>query len=490
MARIIDPFTQFFDDNGDPLVNGFLHFYESGTNNTDKDTFADINETIPNANPVPLDGAGRCPNVFGTGSYNVISYTSAMVQIQQFDPVSGDAFQGAFSTWNSATIYGVGDLVIASDDGYYRSISSPNQNQDPTTSPGQWEQVKFVGVWNTNVIYNTGDTVYGSDGISYISKTDDNLANNPTTDAVNWGNSAIPAWAAGATYSKGNIVYGSDGFLYGSTINSNTANDPVSDAENWNAIISDKELSITASVASSELTVGINPIVLKFRSATLTDGTTDNIVISSALSLTVPSGATLGTIDTIESRLILLAINNAGTAELAIVNLAGGVNLSEEGVISTTAIDATADSNNVVYSATARTNVPYRVVGFVDSTQTVAGTWAAAPSHIGGSGGNVLSVMSSFGYGQDYQDVSAGKAYGTNYYNISGKPIYIVSSHTSTVTAGALAAVVNGSQVYRASSVNTVALVQLCFVVPANSYYSINIVSGSGWGVNYWQEMK
>ena len=97
MARIIPAFFQFFDDNGDPLVDGFLKFVESGTNNTDKDTFADINETIANANPVPLDAAGRCPNVFGSGAYNVISYTSAMVQIQQFDPVSGDVFQGAFS---------------------------------------------------------------------------------------------------------------------------------------------------------------------------------------------------------------------------------------------------------------------------------------------------------------------------------------------------------------------------------------------------------
>ena len=68
MARVIDPFSQFFDDNGDPLVNGFLKFVESGTNNTDKDTFADINETIANANPVPLTGAGRVHNVFGTGS--------------------------------------------------------------------------------------------------------------------------------------------------------------------------------------------------------------------------------------------------------------------------------------------------------------------------------------------------------------------------------------------------------------------------------------
>ena len=174
MARIIDAFTQFSDDNGDPLVNGFLKFVESGTNNTDKNTYADINETIANANPVPLSAAGRCPNVFGTGSYNVISYTSDMVQIEQFDPVSGDQFEGAFSTWNSVTIYGIGDLVTGTDGLYYRSIPSNNQNQDPVSSPGQWEEVKFVGIWNTSISYSIGDVVYGSDGYLYRSLTNTN----------------------------------------------------------------------------------------------------------------------------------------------------------------------------------------------------------------------------------------------------------------------------------------------------------------------------
>jgi hypothetical protein len=143
MARIIDAFTQFFDDNGDPLADGKLKFVESGTNNTDKDTFADINETIKNSNPVDLDGAGRCPNIFGTGTYNIISFTSAMVQIQQFDPVNTIGFPGAFSSWESSTIYDQNDIVTASDNKYYRSLISNNQNNEPSASPAQWEEVRF-----------------------------------------------------------------------------------------------------------------------------------------------------------------------------------------------------------------------------------------------------------------------------------------------------------------------------------------------------------
>jgi hypothetical protein len=94
MSRIIAAFTQFFDDAGDPLENGFLGFYVAGTTSTPKATYADKDQTIPNSNPVELDAAGRCPSVFGVGLYRVILYERNPVtglpgtQIQVFDPVS------------------------------------------------------------------------------------------------------------------------------------------------------------------------------------------------------------------------------------------------------------------------------------------------------------------------------------------------------------------------------------------------------------------
>ena len=184
MPRIIDAFTQFFDDNGDPLVDGFLQFYETGTNNTPKDTFADIDETIANANPVPLDGAGRAPNIFGTGAYNVISYTSAMVQIQQFDPVTSSLGTGAFSDWNAATAYSFGDIVVYLNN-YYRSLTNNNQGNVPSTSAAQWERFFLLGEWNANISYSTNDNVI-LDGIFYRSLVDSNLGNNPATSPAQW----------------------------------------------------------------------------------------------------------------------------------------------------------------------------------------------------------------------------------------------------------------------------------------------------------------
>lgn len=159
----------------------------------------------------------------------------------------------------------------------------------------------------------------------------------------------------------------------------------------FSSIMQENLRSVSASVAANALTVGLNPCLLDFRSATLTVGVPNVRAVPAALSLVVPSGATLGTTNAVAARLILLAIDNAGTIELAIVNQAGGVKLDESGLVSTTTISAGATSASTIYSTTGRTNVPYRVVGFVDITETTAGTWATAPTVVQGNGGNAMA---------------------------------------------------------------------------------------------------
>jgi len=199
MARIIQAFTQFFDNAGDPLVNGKLKFLESGTNNTDKNTFADSAMVIPNSNPVRLDGSGRCPNVFGSGVYNVISFTSDDVQIQQFDPVGANTGTGAFDSWAATNVYSEGDIVQGDNGEYYRSLTNNNQNNNPTSSVSNWQQLYLGSIYNANVSYGLGDSAYASNGILYYSLADLNVGNNPATSAVKWipGNSSFYAVAGG-----------------------------------------------------------------------------------------------------------------------------------------------------------------------------------------------------------------------------------------------------------------------------------------------------
>ena len=200
---------------------------------------------------------------------------------------------------------------------------------------------------------------------------------------------------------------------------------------------------ITASVATSALTVTLNPTILNFRNTPLTSGTINTRTVATAISVVVPSTATLGTVSAQQSRLVLLALDNAGTVELAVVNIAGGTNLDETTLISTTAISAAATAANVIYSTTARTSLPFRVVGYIESTQATAGTWATAPTTIQGQGGQALAAMSSLGYGQTWQTVT--RALGTTFYNTTGKPIQLNAYTASVSTAGSYTITVAGN---------------------------------------------
>jgi len=63
--------------------------------------------------------------------------------------------------------------------------------------------------------------------------------------------------------------------------------------------------------------------------------------------------------------------------------------LTETGVITTVAEGGAggADVAGTIYSNTARSNVAYRVVGYIQITEATAGTWASAPTQIVGYGG-------------------------------------------------------------------------------------------------------
>lgn len=239
-----------------------------------------------------------------------------------------------------------------------------------------------------------------------------------------------------------------------------------------------------ASVAANALTVTLAPCTIDFRSATLTNGTPVQRQVSSTLSLTVPSGATLGTINAVQSDLYVLAIDNAGTVELAIVNASGGNDLSETGVISTTAISAGSTSASTIYSTSARTNVAYRVVGLVRSTQATAGTWASAPSLVQGQGGNALAAMMSLGYGQTWQSFTTGnRASGTTYYNTTARPIIAMLYSRSTGGGGECSIVVNGITAARQNQATGAGSTNSAIVPPGSAYvynystYTVDFIS-------------
>ncbi len=60
----------FFDLSGNPLVGGYVYFYQIGTL-IPKDTWQDGTQTILNTNPVVLDSRGQAI-IFGSGGYRQV----------------------------------------------------------------------------------------------------------------------------------------------------------------------------------------------------------------------------------------------------------------------------------------------------------------------------------------------------------------------------------------------------------------------------------
>jgi hypothetical protein len=132
----------------------------------------------------------------------------------------------------------------------------------------------------------------------------------------------------------------------------------------------------------------------------------------------------MGNVNGVASRIVVCALNNAGTIKLAFINLSGGINLDETQLITTVAIGGGSTAANVFYSDAVYTGVAYRVVGLIDSTQATATNWASALTNVLGGGGNVAVSMGSLGFGQTWQLVT--RTAGVTYRNTTGKPLSFI----------------------------------------------------------------
>jgi hypothetical protein len=245
MARFGD-FDQYLDNAGDPLAEGKLYFYESGTT-TPKTTYSDVNNSIPNTNPVLLSAAGRQPNIFFDGVAKVILTDNDDVQLIVRDPV-GETATDFGDQWVATKIYNATDVVLGSDGTYYRSLINGNQNNNPVTTTGNWTLLYSVE-WNAGITYQVG-AVVTYDGEQYQSLQGSNLNQNPSSASSYWVLLSF-AWLATATYSEDQNAVGTDGILYTSLQNSNTGNDPASSPAYWVGTSAAAAASAVAAAASA-----------------------------------------------------------------------------------------------------------------------------------------------------------------------------------------------------------------------------------------------
>lgn len=159
-------------------------------------------------------------------------------------------------------------------------------------------------------------------------------------------------------------------------------------------------LGLAAAVGSSALTISLkgangsdpaagNPVNIAFRNVTLATGTPSIVTATSALSLVISSGSTMGFTSATAGRLWIVIFNDAGTLRLGAINCRNGTDIYPLGgtkIASSTAEGGAgaADSAHVIYTGTAVTSKAYVVLGFMDwaSGLTTAGTWAIVPTTI------------------------------------------------------------------------------------------------------------
>lgn len=237
----------------------------------------------------------------------------------------------------------------------------------------------------------------------------------------------------------------------------------------WVSALDSQLQPITASIASNAITITPGALSLDFRNTTLTTGTVTR-VSGTPSALVIAATDSFGLVTAYgNQRLAILAINNAGTIELAATALYGGVSLDETGVITTAATSTTATG---IKAANVRTGVAYRVIGFIDATFTTAVGWGTL-ALVQGAGGNVATAMGSLGYGQTPQTVT--RTSGTTYYNTTGRPIVL-----NVMTSGATTSyvLVVGSYSYAAVTSTASTALYSTFIIPPGMSYTPTYAGG------------
>lgn len=120
------------------------------------------------------------------------------------------------------------------------------------------------------------------------------------------------------------------------------------------------------------------PLRVAMRSSTITSGAYNVRSRTTAASLLIDNGATMGFTSGATEFLYWYLLDNSGTLEIAVSKSL----FPESELASTTAMSNAADSGSVMYSTTGRSNVPIRLFMRTKHSLTTAGSWDEVPDSV------------------------------------------------------------------------------------------------------------
>ena len=394
--------TQLKDD-GTLAVGYKIYTYVEGSS-TPLATYTSSTGATPQANPIILNARGETANpiwLTGGSGYKLVLTTDADVVVRTED-----------------NIRGVGDNTLTVDQWQTSGLTPTYVSATSFTLVGDQTSTFHVGRRIKSSV--TAGTAYSTIATSVFGAlTTITVANDSTTldsglSAVSYGilttdNPAIPILkdsnfrVSGSSDKTKIIAFEVDGLTTATTRtvtvpDKNGTMAMTSDIVNEARIITNVGLLVTPNTPANSVTIALkgadgndpsasNPVSIGFRNATLTNGQSSVVTITGALSTVISSGSTGGTVSATASRIWIAALLTGGTAELAWFNSVSGTSIApinEGGLISTTAEGGAgaADSAQTWYSTTARASVPFTILGYFDSTQGTAGTWATSATSV------------------------------------------------------------------------------------------------------------
>jgi len=463
---------------GAPLSGGLLYTYLAGST-TPAPTYTDSTGATPQANPIVLNTLGRASNPVwltdGT-AYKFVLTTAAGVSQWTIDNVTGVSSSTPtqdewISQSSTPTYIGATQFSVAGDQ--TATFTVGRRIKAVCTGGVRYGYISVSAYTTLTTITVVLDSGSLDSGISVVS-----------VGLLASANSSMPWIKSSAT---GLTVQGPLTASSTVTLAANAATALEAVTKQQMEATFDQVFPITATVATNNLTVTLGPTVIQFRSSTTNSGAVTSIQTSANTTIIVGSGVTLGTINGQAARLVVIAFNDAGTVRLAVANQAGGVNFDEGGLISPS--NSVSSTTTAIYaSGGTYSNVPYRVVGYIDVTEATAGTWATAPTVVQGSGGNAITSLSSIGYGQAYSNVTGSRSFGTTYYNLTGRPIFVTIA-ANNASSATFTLAVNGVNAH-SSAVSAGGAVQTySAIVPPGASYVAAMSAGTATNV-YWSELR
>lgn len=134
-------------------------------------------------------------------------------------------------------------------------------------------------------------------------------------------------------------------------------------------------IRLKQSDGSTDPSTGASAVLIGFRSATGSSGGYNERSVTAALSVVVPSGATLGQTSAVNQYVWIYALDDAGTVDLCV----SGVDVFLDGTLNAaTQISSGATSGSVLYcTSTHSGSLPTRLIGRALVNEAAAGTWAS-----------------------------------------------------------------------------------------------------------------